>query len=266
MPVNQSDIVLIFVVSAVLVLSLSLVIILFVVFYQKRLIRQNEVLQKMEQERQQALLDASIQSQEVERKRIAKDLHDEVGAMLSIAKLHLGQAIRTGGEGNATSASLSEAKMVLEETIKNVRSISRDLLPSVLENFGLIVALGELVSRINAANLIEVNFVAEELSARIPLKKELALYRIAQELINNSIKHANAKAIEIVVEEKDNAICFQFTDDGKGLDPKEIANYVGLGLRNIDSRIKVIGAACSIVTSPGNGFKMELTVDRQKID
>lgn len=259
-PVDQSDIILIFVVSAVVVLSLSLVIILFVVFYQRRVIRQNEEIQKMEQERQEALLDASIQTQEVERKRIAKDLHDEIGAMLSIIKLQLGQTIRNTEEGKGQASAVA-AKSLVEETIGNVRTIARDLLPATLENFGLFVALEELTSRVNASGLIKICLEASASLKRFDLKKELAIYRIAQELVNNSIKHADAQQIKIEVTVEESRLRFAFSDNGKGLHPNQLGEHTGLGLRNIDSRVKVINGTSIITTSPGKGFKMQLVVE-----
>lgn len=261
MPVEQTDIVLIFVVSAVVVLGLSLIIILFIVFYQKRMISQNEQLQKMEQERQQALLDATIQSQELERKRIAKDLHDEVGAMLSITKLQLGQAIKNTPVGKGRVAA-QEAKLLVEETISNVRLISKDLLPSVLENFGLIVALEELTDRTNTSGEMEVTLDADPIDDRLELKVELAIYRIAQELINNTIKHAAAQRIQITAREIGNTFSFTFRDNGRGLDLERLNQQNGLGLRNIDSRVKVIKGDFDIITSLGNGFEFRLTVER----
>lgn len=260
MPVSQSDIISIFVVSAFVVLGLSLAIILFVVFYQKRMMQQNLQLQQLEQEKQQALLDASIQSQERERRRIAKDLHDEVGAMLSTVKLHIGQALKHS-EASKASFFASEAKTLVEETIQNVRSISRDLLPATLEKFGLIAGLEELIARNNVSDQLQLHLTVSAQPYRMPIETELAIYRIVQELINNSIKHAEAQNILLTVGFGEHLFELIYRDDGKGFGKDHTDDSHGIGLRNIDSRVKVIGGASVINSLPGQGFEMHLQIE-----
>jgi signal transduction histidine kinase len=228
----------------------------FVVYYKQKQAQQKIALQELKAEMQRQMLENSLEVQETERRRIAKDLHD-VGAMLSATKMSLKLLSRqaVGQEQILTLA--DNTKEMLEESIGHVRRISKELVPSTLEGFGLVVALEEFISKLQPMTETEFELKYENLEheERFDRKIELTIYRIAQELVNNAFKHAEAEKISLQLLKSNKNIVFNFTDNGKGFDldrtmkdPKS-----GLGLRNIESRLSVVSGKLAIKSSIGNG-------------
>jgi signal transduction histidine kinase len=225
--------------------------IFFFLRYQRKIALQKAAMQKAEVEYSSQLLNATLTSQEEERKRIGTDLHDDVGASLSNLKMILAQTAET-------EETKAKYKPLIDNIITTVRTISHTLSPPGLELFGFEYALQELVDSFNIAGTIKVT-LNNEVGSRVdelPKETTLALYRILQELLSNTVKHANAKNIEISFLEKDNTLCFTYADDGKGID---LANSksAGMGMKNIEARLKMINATHAFATSAGNGFKLE---------
>lgn len=174
MPTGAPNISQVFLVSALLMIILVGFIIFFVLVYQKRLIRQQMHLQALEAQHQRKLLAASIDTQEKERRRIARDLHDEIGAMLSTLKLQIGQFKRQMKEEPRALAFSEQTQEILTETIQQVRQISHDLLPPLLERFGLSAALKGLLERIDAEGELQTSFQIVGKELRLPTNQELA--------------------------------------------------------------------------------------------
>src|SRR6187551_3931449 len=203
-------------VGTVVMLLLVTAIILFMVFYQKKMIQEQMKRQKLELEYQQKMMVAALDSQENERRRVAGDLHDSIGAMLSAIRLGL----ITLGKQIPDPTGINDAKEMLDETIGSVRRISRDLMPSTLEKFGLAHALKELCDRFQSTSRLPIQYHEEGDAGAMFAKRELMIFRIVQELLNNAIKHSKATTIsvtlrgtdkfEIVVE--DDGIGFNFDE------------------------------------------------------
>ncbi|GHE67797.1 sensor histidine kinase [Roseivirga thermotolerans] len=216
---------------------LSLSIVIFFVVYQRRLLRQQQLHQRKEADYQQQLLRANFQSQEKERNRIGKDLHDEVGALLTTTKLYF-QHLDQANPPERFNEVKNKAFSLLEESMSTVRRVSHDLRPVVLERLGLIEAIANVVDKINESDQVYVSF-HHAVSASIDDEYALNWYRIVQELINNTLKHAEASNIRIeLVTEKDQLI-LNYSDDGKGLGAEsDTAN--GLGIQNMRSRLSLM--------------------------
>jgi signal transduction histidine kinase len=259
----MSDLQLIFLGSSGLMVLITFSI-LFVVYYKQKQGEQKIAIQELQAEMQRRLLESSLEVQEVERRRIAKDLHDEVGAMLSMTKMSYNQLLKKLN----TSAELTEqgqkTKEFLEESISQVRRISRELVPSTLEDFGLISALDEFIQKIHIASgvLFIFNHEGIEDSERFDKKIELTIYRIAQELVNNALKHAEAGEITLKLTVQDNKFIFIFTDNGKGFDLEAVKKdpKSGLGLRNIESRLSVVDGVFKIKSTPGKGTNTKIEI------
>lgn len=247
-------------IGIVTMLLLAVALVFFFVVYQKRLYSQQLESQLEREEHQQELLVAAVEIQENERRRIAGDLHDDIGSLLSAARLYLRQFDPLApAEENETVK--QESLDIISKIIHNTRRITHDLLPSELEKFGLFAAAEDLCNRIDRTGEISVNLVTGELQ-RFGSKKEVALYRVLQELINNTLKHAEADRIEVEYFWKKESLCFQYLDNGKGFEP-DIAmkrGGAGLGLRNIESRISVIGGSLNYQTAPKEGLKVSIEV------
>ena len=223
--------------------------------FQKNLYRQKLEQEELQNKHQQELLQSNIEVQEAERKRIAKDLHDELGATLSIARMHLARLEQMYPTVESKGLSLAKVKEIIDSSISSVRQISHHLMPNQLETFGLIRALDSMIDQINESNEVKITFDAPQEVKRLAWDKELALYRVFMELIQNTLKHAKADKVEINYLENDFGIKVTYCDNGVGL-PKKIIH--GLGLKSIEARIKGVGGTMKLVE--GDGFTAQLNV------
>ncbi|QIL75157.1 ATP-binding protein [Hymenobacter sp. HDW8] len=195
---------------------------------------------------QQEVHSAILTTQEEERKRIAEALHNGVGQLLYATKLNLEN--RAGGNSSRDSA-----LALLEEAIKATRTISFELTPGILQDFGLKSALEELVKRIPHAGL-HVHLYMQGDFDGLPQQLEVSVYRIVQELLNNIIKHAKAREAFVHVVQEDGHVIISVEDDGQGFDPAQAkAEYSGIGLTSIRNRVDLLAGTLSIDSRPGRG-------------
>ncbi|WP_462247651.1 sensor histidine kinase [Ekhidna sp.] len=223
--------------------------------FQKNLFRQQLEREELRSKHQKELLQSNMEVQESERKRIAKDLHDELGATLSIAKMHLMRLEQMHPSLESKGLSIGNVRNIIETSIASVRQISHHLMPNQLEAFGLLRSLESMVDQINDSKQVEIALDLPSNSTKLSWEKELGLYRIFMELIQNTIKHSKAKAVEICYSEKGDQVIVDYKDDGVGL-PEEMV--LGLGLKSMEARIKAIGGAMEFIR--GEGFKAQLVL------
>jgi ligand-binding sensor domain-containing protein/signal transduction histidine kinase len=205
-------------------------------------------------ERRQAVqLRLMVATQEDERRRISRELHDEVGIKLSALKLFLSslyeKTSRSGQEDISQLAQNSEE--LIGEVMQDVRQLLHDLSPRVLEEFGYITAVEGLVSKINGAQKVTFKLNVFGLEKRFDKDHELALYRMTQELINNILKHAEAKQVFLEVGRRDGQLILMIEDDGKGFEAS--GQKEGFGLHNLAARTKLLSGDLHIDSSPGKG-------------
>jgi signal transduction histidine kinase len=249
------------IIGTCLLLMMGIVLIIFVAYYQqkqlKRNLQQQKDIQELKDEMQHQLLESALEVQEVERVRIAKDLHDEVGAILSATKMSFNQFLRKIDSTPDSAAMGKQTRELLDESIGHVRRISKELVPSTLEEFGLMSAIDEFIQKIHLASGVLFVFSHEGIEAnrRFDKKIELTIYRIAQELVNNALKHADAQQITLKLAINFNKLIFIFTDNGKGFDIEKVRKdpKSGLGMRNIESRLSVINGVLDMKSSIGKG-------------
>lgn len=228
--------------------------------FQKNLFRQKMVQEEMMLAHQKELLRSSIEVQEEERKRIAADLHDELGAVLSIARMHLVAMEQQDKERSEEHiGSLKNIRELTETSITTVRRISHELMPQNLKMFGLIDTLQQIVSRVNHTNGIQVQLSANHNPDQLPWPVSLGLYRICLELINNTIKHAGAKHINIAFQFGNEQLTLFYADDGIGI-PETQGKKPGLGIKNIEARAMSIGATISTGNNESGGFYAMLKI------
>jgi len=221
--------------------------IIFAVFrYNQRRLKHQKELQQKEEEKQRARLNASIEAQESERNRIGGDIHDDIGPLLSAIKLHVHKFkyCKTPEQINKEVKSVNEQ---IDETIQRIRSTTRDLVPAVLVEFGFVKAVKNLCDRINESGQIHINFNSEKEKYTLTDKSELTLYRVIQELCNNTIKHADASQIDIKIAQKDKKIHIIVSDNGSGIADEILQdNIKGFGLKNIEARLSLINGEFEI--------------------
>ncbi|CAN5268004.1 sensor histidine kinase [soil metagenome] len=201
-----------------------------------------------------------VATQEEERKRISRDLHDDVGTRLSALKLFISslheKATKTNNEEIKSLAASSE--QFITEAVQDVRQLLLNLSPAVLEEFGYTTAVEGLINKINETRLIYFNLVIFGLNQRLKKDYELALYRITQELINNVLKHSEAKHVSLQIGQRDEKIILMIEDDGKGFDVS--AHKDGYGLHNLDTRTKLMHGTLTIDSQPGKGTSVLIEI------
>ncbi|WP_422005341.1 sensor histidine kinase [Roseivirga pacifica] len=238
---------------------LTIVIIVFVVIYQRKLIAQERKHKKAEEEHQLELLQATLESQENERDRIGRELHDGVGVLLTTARMYLRHNIEEEAEQN--NGINKQVDAMLGETIESVRRVSADLRPVVLETLGLAEAIGELVRHIGKASSVDIQF---EHSYDYPLsqKHELSVYRVVQELLTNGLRHAEASAINVDLNAQPHLFSLTYSDNGKGISSSDIEKK-GLGLKNMESRVNALKGKLKITNPEEGGVMIHIQIDRQ---
>lgn len=204
-------------------------------------------------EEEQKINRVIFESEQKERIRIARDLHDSIGQKLSVIKMLLPKA---NGDEN-----LTKVANYLDETTAEVRSISHNLIPEVL-NFGLVKAIDEMADRINSTENIHVEFKADEALLNKPLAKqtELSLYRIVQEILNNIVRHSKSEKILIELKSLPQFIQINIQDNGIGFDTNVIDQSDGLGWKNIFARIKLINGEIRINSKKDAGSNFLINI------
>lgn len=250
----------IFVISSLLIALILILVLLFLVAYQKKMALQRMRLQEMENSYQLELLQATIDGQERERRRIASDLHDDVGALLSALKLNVMHLEGLPETPPAQQEFLGQTRDMLENGLIQVRRISHDLLPPTLCRFGLRKALEELVNQLQSSGEMECRLTFNVFPERLPSHIELPIFRIIQELVANTLKHADANVITIQATTVSEQWSIEYRDNGKGMSPN--THNHGLGINNMHSRLKTIGGVLEFHAPPGGGFGARIQIPK----
>lgn len=234
-------------------------------FYRRyKLKKEKELQQKLLQQREEATINI-LTAEEKERKRIAADLHDGVGQLMTAAWLNLQvlekQLQNTVGEQQEL---LGKTTLLVGESCKEVRQVSHNMMPNALLKKGLINAIKEFTQQIDRS-VISINLQAEGLNTELNSITETILYRVIQECVNNTVKHAAATELDISIHNSNEGIDVLIEDNGKGFDTSSINNGDnGLGLQNIRSRISFLKGTVHWDSSPGNGTVVAIHIPPNK--
>ena len=236
--------------------TLIIILILSLVIYRIRN-RKNKVIseQKIQQlEDEKNLLEAQsvIVGQENERKRIAQELHDGIGVLISTAKIHFGKVLKNTKD-SATLDLVKKADKLLKDAGEEVRGISHNMMPGVLSKFGLADAIEDLFDEVADSGKVEVDIDLKVMEERLPENTEVMLFRVVQEMVNNTLKYAEAKHITISAKKQNSYLHLQYTDDGKGFDEKAVLQNKSLGISGIRSRINFLKGKVQLKSSEGKG-------------
>ncbi len=195
-------------------------------------------------------LQAMVNGQEAERTRIAIDLHDSLGGMLSTLKLQY-DSLQVDNDELSDSAEYHKIMKLIDVACKDVRDISRNLKPNSLETLGLSAALGDLINRYNTRGTLEISLHTNEIDGMLGDNAKLHVYRIIQELLNNALKHAQATEIDVQINKTDDHIMLMVEDNGIGFIESEVVK--GLGLGNLQSRVNLLRGEISFDSVPQKG-------------
>jgi len=217
-----------------------------------------EKLLQLELNKQKLLAQAMVDAQEKERAEIGKELHDNINQILSTTKLYLELA---KSDDNQRLSLINRSAGNIHNAIREIRNISRSLVPASIGDLGLMDSLVDLVESIQVTRTIQVSFRPVGNFERLSEKTKLMIFRIIQEQVNNVLRHSGARnlLIELTLEETTGRIELNMTDDGKGFNPEKVRKK-GLGLSNIRSRADLFGGKVTIQSTPGHGCKLKVQV------
>jgi two-component system, NarL family, sensor kinase len=236
-------------------------VVIFFIRYQKRLLLQQNELHNQELHYKEELLISNIQSVEEERRRIAKDIHDELGGIFSTLALAINQ-IKT--EEVTNKEVVHESRDLINTGLKSVRRISHAVMPDELELFGLHSTLENYTTSISRSTGIEMEYQNKLEAIQLKPVTELALYRIIQELISNTLKHAKASKIDILFSLIKNEIVMQYNDNGQGFQYQPRQANSGMGMKNLEGRILVIHGTMQVQSFPNKGFYCTMHIPLQQ--
>ena len=227
----------------------------FIFLYQRKLINKKLELQAIEDELKDKELESAyeiMQAQDAERKRIAADIHDNLGSIMVTLSMYADGLLQDRPNKEAIAQKISEvSKMAATET----RKISHELHSGVLQYFGLHNALQDLQETVNGAGKVTMQIDCPVID--VPSEKAINLYRICQELVNNSLKHSKASQLRFVVEQSERMITISYQDNGVGFDVEKVKK--GLGIKGINTRLTPYHGKLSIDSGPkGSRFIIEV--------
>jgi len=231
--------------------------------YKRYRLRKETQLQSEIMRQQEIAVKAVMEAEENERERIAKDLHDGVGQMMSAAKMNL-SAFESEIQFSNVEHKKSFEKIIslVDESCKEVRTVSHIMMPNALLKSSLGAAIREFVDKLNNKTL-KVHVYTEGLDDRLDSNVETVLYRVIQECVNNTIKHAGATTLDISLIKDKDGISGTIEDNGKGFDTTDKEKFEGIGLKNITTRIEYLKGTVDFDSAPGRGTVVALHVPLQ---
>jgi signal transduction histidine kinase len=200
------------------------------------------------------VINAIINTEENERKRFATDLHDGLGPILSTVKMSL-SALNDRIKDPSGMVILNNTNHLVNEAINTIKEVSNNLSPHILSNFGLASAINAFSTKVNETKAVEIDFKSNMENQRLENDKEVVIYRAVCELINNSILHSGASRIEIELNKHEKFVTLQFYDNGRGFDTATLSSedIKGMGLSNIETRVKTVEGVFILESTPGKG-------------
>jgi len=245
--------------SAVALSMLSLLI--YRNYNQKKKLQQQRI-SELEREKQLTATEAVLKGEEQERTRLAKDLHDGLGGMLSGIKYSFqtmkGNLVMTPDNLQAFERSMD----MLDSSIREMRRVAHNMMPEALVKFGLDTALKDFCNDINQSGALQVNYQSIGMeNVQVEQTTAITIYRIVQELINNTMKHAAAKTAIVQASKTNGAINITVEDDGKGFNPVILQQAGGMGWHNINSRIEYLKGSVDVQSGPGKGTSVHIELN-----
>jgi two-component system, NarL family, sensor kinase len=241
-------------------MALSIGIILFVIMYQRRIIRHQLEIKAINDQKQQELINASLKGEEEERMRIASELHDDVGATLSSVRLFLHTAARTPEDVTI----LEQSRELLDDSIQKIRNISHKLQPSTLEHLGLHTSLQSHADLISRSGSLKFQYSSSVELPRLADNIEMAVYRIIQELTNNIIKHSHATDIHLKTVYNSGTLSIFLSHNGEGLTEEHYQEMIykkgAIGLKNIVNRLKSINANIQFEKAGEQNYQIAISI------
>lgn len=269
MNASQLEIILTMAAAVFIMLALSAFVVYFILSSQKRRLRLQHEQQHMKETYEKEVLTTQIESRDQTLRDISQEIHDNMGQLLSVSRINL-NILEKELETHPSVNRVRDTNQILADVIKYIRMLSKGLNTDMLASYGLRESIKFELDRIAQTALIECKFETEGEDFPIDAKKEIILYRMIQEILNNILKHAAASEIHIRMQYTSSEFLLTITDNGKGFIPENTKNLTikdaGSGLRNLQKRAQLVGATLNISSAPLKGTLIHIVLPKQASD
>ncbi|OUR98289.1 two-component sensor histidine kinase [Flavobacteriales bacterium 33_180_T64] len=249
---SQEEIIGALVYGIIFLVLVTLGLILFFYYSRRKLVEKEIEKINIKLDHQRKILQTTIKVQEEERHRIAQDLHDAISSKLNVVSLTTNVLIEDETIANEHKDALNHILDITTRTLESSRKIAHELMPPILDKFGLTVALEELFDEFTSNTDINIKHDIESIEG-LEKSNELHVFRITQELINNALVHGKASELQLELRKKDNGFVLVFKDNGVGFDIKTNKKKSGIGLQNIKSRVAILNGQLFVKSSKKTG-------------
>ena len=253
---TETEIIRVFTYTFLAFMAMAFVLILFFYYSRKKIIKHEVDKKNLEIQHQKEMIEAMITTQENERERIARDLHDEISSKLNVVSLNSHLLKTPELSPNEIAEITGNIADLTSKVLESSRRIAHDLFPPVFEKFGLEAGIEELIEETKSTGKFEIDFKNTIEFNQLSSEIQLSIFRILQELLNNTLKYANASQVQISFHYLNEKKQFVYEDNGVGFDRSN--HTKGMGLINIESRIGVMQGEFSMETNKNQGFKIEI--------
>lgn len=259
---DQTEIQILIFVTTIVVLILAMALILFFFYFQQKktayLIEQRETKIRFEDE----ITKSKLEIQEQALQNISWEIHDNVGQLLSVAKMQLN--ILQMGLQEKQQEKVFEIGEIVGKSLLELRGLAKSLNPETIKNKGLVESVTHEIKRFNRLNFVAATLIVSDNPYQLSNEKEIILFRILQEAFNNTLKHSKAKILMVELNYCPTGLVIIAEDDGVGFDVDKAANHQGIGLMNMESRTKLIGATFEIKSTENKGTKLTISCPKDK--
>lgn len=224
------------------------------VFYIRKIFQFMRRVDEIRRESEKRVLAAVIRTEEQERQRFAKELHDGLGPLLSVIKM-LVSGLESNREAEVNEKIRQNLRQAVDEAIADVRDVAANISPHILNNFGLKDAIEAFIKRMRQADRFKVYFTTNLENQRFAYNVEVVLYRVVCELINNTLRHAAATKVTIDLQLDNGVLYLEYADNGVGFDVGQAPMYAGMGLDNMRYRLQSVNGDIEIVSEHGKGMR-----------
>ena len=258
--VKENQVISIVIIGVLLLLLMGVALLLFFFMSRKKIVAKELEKKNLKINHQKAIIESIIVTQEKERQRIAQDLHDDISSKLNV--INLNANLLKDGELSVDEYTKVNDNIlkVTDKTLESARKIAHNLLPPILEKFGLKEAIEELADSFNNSKKINITYNIKYPKQHLNSKRELHVFRIVQELINNSVRHGKAKNAEINIHIKEQKLVFYYVDNGIGFNVNDAFQKKGIGIRNIESRVALLKGTTVTKSAKNKGFSISIII------
>jgi signal transduction histidine kinase len=260
----SSQLVLVLILGTIITLALAFFIVLFLFFFRQKQVKNLAEQQALREAYEQEMLRAQLETQNETLRRVGEELHDYVGQLLAVARIELNLLEEKAQTAPLLGAGLVRANEVLQQAVQGVRALSKTLDSETVGTFGLSDSLALELDRIRRMGKVQVEYGTTGQARTLPQQGDVVVYRMAQEILSNALKHSGGRSIRVRLAYEADALCLHLADDGQGFDPDALASRPlaeqGSGLRNLQRRATLLSGTCTLRSEPGRGTAYEIQI------